>query len=214
MRGERCFATKEGGLIVIGGGPAGYVGAIRAAQLSKKVPSIEKERAGGTCLNWGCIPTKSLLRNAELYQLLQKRDYQPATSGHRFGWNHSENAGNQCGRPVHRSRATDHSRRELRSPWNFTRALWQLVDWVATVLQRTLSIVKRPRKSQGFRVLQWRWIVERTFGWLNRSRPIEQGLRRLARNDRSVDPNRHDPIDGQAARRQNMTLSRQALRTL
>ena len=58
-------------LVVIGGGPAGYVGAIRAAQLGKKVACIEKERAGGTCLNWGCIPTKSLLRNAELYHLLK-----------------------------------------------------------------------------------------------------------------------------------------------
>ncbi len=60
-------------LIVIGGGPAGYVGAIRAAQLGKKVACIEKERAGGTCLNWGCIPTKSLLRNAELFQLMDKK---------------------------------------------------------------------------------------------------------------------------------------------
>ena len=60
-------------LIVIGGGPAGYVGAIRAAQLGKKVACIEKERAGGTCLNWGCIPTKALLRNAELYQIMDKR---------------------------------------------------------------------------------------------------------------------------------------------
>lgn len=60
-------------LIVIGGGPAGYVGAIRAAQLGKKVACIEKERAGGTCLNWGCIPTKSLLRNAELYQIMAGR---------------------------------------------------------------------------------------------------------------------------------------------
>jgi dihydrolipoamide dehydrogenase len=60
-------------LAVIGGGPAGYVGAIRAAQLGKKVACVEQERAGGTCLNWGCIPTKSLLRNAELYHLLQKR---------------------------------------------------------------------------------------------------------------------------------------------
>ncbi len=57
-------------LIIVGGGPAGYVGAIRAAQLGKKVACVEKERAGGTCLNWGCIPTKSLLRNAELYSLL------------------------------------------------------------------------------------------------------------------------------------------------
>lgn len=59
-------------LIVIGGGPAGYVGAIRAAQLGKKVACVEMERAGGTCLNWGCIPTKALLRNAELYQLMSK----------------------------------------------------------------------------------------------------------------------------------------------
>lgn len=60
-------------LIVIGGGPAGYVGAIRAAQLGKKVAVVEKERAGGTCLNWGCIPTKSLLRNAELYHIFAHR---------------------------------------------------------------------------------------------------------------------------------------------
>lgn len=55
-------------LIVIGGGPAGYIGAIRAAQLGKRVALIECERPGGTCLHWGCIPTKSLLRSAELYQ--------------------------------------------------------------------------------------------------------------------------------------------------
>ncbi len=60
-------------LIVIGGGPAGYVGAIKAAQLGKKVACVEKERAGGTCLNWGCIPTKALLRNAELYHLMKHR---------------------------------------------------------------------------------------------------------------------------------------------
>ncbi len=55
-------------LIVIGGGPAGYAGAIRAAQLGKKVACIEMERPGGTCLNWGCIPTKALLKGAEVYQ--------------------------------------------------------------------------------------------------------------------------------------------------
>ncbi|MBT8036423.1 MAG: dihydrolipoyl dehydrogenase [Verrucomicrobiae bacterium] len=60
-------------LIVIGGGPAGYVGAIRAAQLGKKVAVVEADRAGGTCLNWGCIPTKALLKNAELYQTLTKK---------------------------------------------------------------------------------------------------------------------------------------------
>ena len=60
-------------LIVIGGGPGGYVGAIRAAQLGKKVACIENDRAGGTCLNWGCIPTKALLKNAELYHTLSHR---------------------------------------------------------------------------------------------------------------------------------------------
>lgn len=59
-------------LVVVGGGPAGYVGAIRAAQLGKKVLCVEKERAGGTCLNWGCIPTKSLLRNADLYRTITR----------------------------------------------------------------------------------------------------------------------------------------------
>jgi dihydrolipoamide dehydrogenase len=61
-------------LIVIGGGPAGYAGAIRAGQLGKKVACIEAERAGGTCLNWGCIPTKALLKSAELYRSFQKAD--------------------------------------------------------------------------------------------------------------------------------------------
>jgi dihydrolipoamide dehydrogenase len=60
-------------LIVIGGGPAGYVGAIRAAQLGKKVACVEKERAGGTCLNWGCIPTKALLKNAEAYHFMKHK---------------------------------------------------------------------------------------------------------------------------------------------
>ena len=60
-------------LIVIGGGPAGYVGAIRAAQLGKKVACVENDRAGGTCLNWGCIPTKALLKNAELYLTLKEK---------------------------------------------------------------------------------------------------------------------------------------------
>ncbi|MBM3841787.1 MAG: dihydrolipoyl dehydrogenase [Verrucomicrobia bacterium] len=61
-------------VIVIGGGPAGYAGAIRAGQLGKKVACIEQERAGGTCLNWGCIPTKALLKSAELYRTLRKAD--------------------------------------------------------------------------------------------------------------------------------------------
>jgi dihydrolipoamide dehydrogenase len=66
--------TTEYDLIVIGGGPAGYAGAIRAGQLGLKVACIELERAGGTCLNWGCIPTKALLKSAELYQKMKKAE--------------------------------------------------------------------------------------------------------------------------------------------
>jgi dihydrolipoamide dehydrogenase len=61
-------ASKHFDLIVIGGGPAGYVGAIRAAQLGLKVACVERDKLGGVCLNWGCIPTKALLANAELYE--------------------------------------------------------------------------------------------------------------------------------------------------
>jgi len=58
---------------VIGGGPGGYVAAIRAAQLGLKTAVVEKEHLGGVCLNWGCIPSKALLRNAEIAELLQHR---------------------------------------------------------------------------------------------------------------------------------------------
>ncbi len=57
-------------LIVIGAGPGGYVAAIRAAQLGLKVAVVEREHLGGICLNWGCIPTKALLRSAEVYHLM------------------------------------------------------------------------------------------------------------------------------------------------
>jgi len=55
----------------------------------------------------------------------------------------------------------------------------KLVTWVTTVLQRTLVIVKRPRHPRGFQVVQWRWIVERTFGWLNRSRRLSKDFEAL-----------------------------------
>ena len=58
-------------IIVIGGGPAGYAGAIRAAQLGKRVLCVERDKLGGICLNWGCIPTKALLTNAHLVELIQ-----------------------------------------------------------------------------------------------------------------------------------------------
>ncbi len=59
-------------IVVIGGGPAGYAGAIRAAQLEKRVLCVEREKLGGICLNWGCIPTKALLTNAHLVELISR----------------------------------------------------------------------------------------------------------------------------------------------
>ncbi|MDX1975611.1 MAG: dihydrolipoyl dehydrogenase [Rickettsiales bacterium] len=61
-------------VVVIGGGPGGYVAAIRAAQLGLKTAVIEREHMGGICLNWGCIPTKALLRTSEIYNLMQHAD--------------------------------------------------------------------------------------------------------------------------------------------
>ena len=58
-------------VIIIGGGPGGYVAAIRAAQLGKKVAVVEANHLGGICLNWGCIPTKALLKNAEVYDIVK-----------------------------------------------------------------------------------------------------------------------------------------------
>src|ERR1700733_3658270 len=61
-------------LVIIGGGPGGYVAAIRAAQLGLKVTVVEREHLGGICLNWGCIPTKALLRSSEIATLIKHAD--------------------------------------------------------------------------------------------------------------------------------------------
>ena len=58
--------SQQYDLIVIGSGPGGYVAAIRASQLGMKTAIVERESLGGICLNWGCIPTKALLRSAEV----------------------------------------------------------------------------------------------------------------------------------------------------
>ena len=61
-------------LVILGSGPGGYVAAIRAAQLGLKVAIVERERLGGICLNWGCIPTKALLRTSEIYHYMQNAE--------------------------------------------------------------------------------------------------------------------------------------------
>jgi len=68
------MAENSYDLVVLGGGPGGYVAAIRAAQLGMKTALVEREHLGGICLNWGCIPTKALLRSSEIYHLLHHLD--------------------------------------------------------------------------------------------------------------------------------------------
>ena len=66
------MAAKSYDMIVIGAGPGGYVAAIRGAQLGLNVAIIEREHMGGVCLNWGCIPTKAMLRSSEVFHLLKR----------------------------------------------------------------------------------------------------------------------------------------------
>ena len=68
------MSNKNFDVIVIGGGPGGYVAAIRAAQLGLKTAVVEANHLGGICLNWGCIPTKALLRSSEIYHLMHRLD--------------------------------------------------------------------------------------------------------------------------------------------
>ena len=68
------MAQREFDVTIIGGGPGGYVAAIRASQLGLKTAIIEKDKLGGVCLNWGCIPTKALLKNAEIYNHFKHAD--------------------------------------------------------------------------------------------------------------------------------------------
>jgi dihydrolipoamide dehydrogenase len=83
-------------VVVVGGGPGGYVAAIRAAQLGLKTALVEREHLGGICLNWGCIPTKALLRSSEINHLLHHLD--------EFGFS-AENISFDIGKIVQRSRA-------------------------------------------------------------------------------------------------------------
>src|SRR5210317_2519499 len=69
-------------VIVVGSGPGGYVTAIRASQLGFKTAVVEKENLGGVCLNWGCIPTKALLKSAQVFQYISHaKDYGIQLSG-------------------------------------------------------------------------------------------------------------------------------------
>ena len=89
------MAGKSFDVAVVGGGPGGYVAAIRAAQLGLATAVVERERLGGVCLNWGCIPTKTLLRSAEVLHLMQRAAD--------FGLK-ADNIGFDAGKIVERSR--------------------------------------------------------------------------------------------------------------
>jgi dihydrolipoamide dehydrogenase len=79
--------TIQCDIAVIGAGPGGYVAALRAAQLGAKVAVVEKDRVGGVCLNWGCIPTKTLLRSAEVLALAREAsDYGVVVADARLDW--------------------------------------------------------------------------------------------------------------------------------
>jgi dihydrolipoamide dehydrogenase len=73
-RKEPSLAASSCDIIVVGGGPGGYVAAIRAAQLGMKAAVVEREHLGGICLNWGCIPTKALLRTSEIKHLIDNAE--------------------------------------------------------------------------------------------------------------------------------------------
>jgi dihydrolipoamide dehydrogenase len=80
---------KQYDIAILGGGPGGYVTAIRSAQLGFKTVVIDKENLGGICLNWGCIPTKSLLRNADIYDTIKNHseDFGITVKGVEFDFN-------------------------------------------------------------------------------------------------------------------------------
>ena len=66
------MSAKSFDVVVIGAGPGGYVAAIRAAQLGLSTAVVEREHLGGICLNWGCIPTKAMLRSSEVFHLMHR----------------------------------------------------------------------------------------------------------------------------------------------
>ena len=85
---RKTMAERAFDLVVIGAGPGGYVSAIRGAQLGLKVAIVEREHMGGICLNWGCIPTKALLKSANVYEYINHADdYGIKVSSHKADFN-------------------------------------------------------------------------------------------------------------------------------
>ncbi len=120
------MADSSFDLVVIGGGPGGYVSAIRAAQLGLKTAVVEREHLGGICLNWGCIPTKALLRSSEINHLLHNLgDYGFSANGITFDLRESGQAFPQGRNPALRRRqapAEEEQDHRDRRPWPSCRA--------------------------------------------------------------------------------------------
>ena len=94
------MAESSFDLIVVGGGPGGYVAAIRAAQLGMNTALVERDHLGGICLNWGCIPTKALLRSSEIYHLLHRLAIGPDQLSVRLEPGHGARAGSGCNHDI------------------------------------------------------------------------------------------------------------------
>jgi dihydrolipoamide dehydrogenase len=152
------MAEENYDVVVIGAGPGGYVAAIRAGQLGLKVAIVEKEELGGVCLNWGCIPTKSLLRNAEVISLLHEgKEFGFSISGLEVDW----------GAAVERSRKV--SERLVKGVGTLMRK--NKVEVVeGTALLRSPKIVEVALKAGGSRTLQTRNVILAT-GARSRSIP-------------------------------------------
>src|SRR5580698_997419 len=124
-------------IIIIGSGPGGYVTAIRAAQLGFKTAIVEREYLGGICLNWGCIPTKALLRSAEIYHYMQHaKDYGLA----------AENVGYDAAAVVKRSRGV--SKRLNDGVGFLMRKNKVTVIWGEAMIEAPGTVAVKPAKTE------------------------------------------------------------------
>jgi dihydrolipoamide dehydrogenase len=130
------MADKRFDVLIIGGGPGGYVAAIRAAQLGFTTAVVEKDKLGGICLNWGCIPTKALLKNAEIYNLLKHAD--------QFGFTF-DNLKADFSKAVKRSRDTA-SRLSKGIEFLFKKNKIEFISGTAKIISKGIVEVSQPGK--------------------------------------------------------------------
>jgi dihydrolipoamide dehydrogenase len=132
------MADKNYDVLIIGGGPGGYVAAIRAAQLGLSTAVIEKDKLGGICLNWGCIPTKALLKNADVYNLLKHAD--------QYGFTF-DNLTADFSKAVKRSRDTS-SRLSKGIEFLFKKNKIELIAGTAKIVSKGVVELAQPGKTE------------------------------------------------------------------